>query len=263
MASVSGVIPETSKGDSGFSEIGGDKMASTATAIPDQPDRKIVAPLWHTFIVLFVLLGLSFLSARSHSVSGMGHSRSRVANYLTVMVVEWCVVAFIWVGIRLRGVEMRDLIGGAWPNWVAVARDLGVTIVFLIVANLVLGLIGFLLRISPNQAIRGIFPQGPAEIAFYLFLALTAGICEEIIFRGYLQKQFAGITGSAVAGLLIQGIVFGAAHGYQGPKLMVVIAVYGCLFGLLAQWRRSLRPGMIGHFLHDGITGIVGRHLIR
>ena len=225
--------------------------------------NRIIAPLWHTLVVLFILLGLSLLSVRSHSLSGMGQSRSRIVNYLTVMVVEWSVVAFVWFGIRLRGVRMRDLVGGAWPDGMAILRDLGITILFLIAANLVLGLLAFLLRVSPNQAIRDVFPQGPAETALYLALALTAGICEEVIFRGYLQKQFAGITGSAALGLVIQGIVFGAAHGYQGPKLMAVIAVYGSLFGLLAQWRRSLRPGMIGHFLHDAITGVLGRHLMR
>ena len=238
-------------------------MVSTAVAPPDRTGHRIVAPLWHTLVVLFILLTLSLLSARSHSPSGLGQSRTRIANYLTVMAVEWGVVAFIWFGIRIRGVQMRDLVGGAWPNWVAALRDLGITILFLVAANLVLALMGFLLRVAPNQAIRNIFPQGRTEIALYLVLALTAGICEEIIFRGYLQKQFAGITGSAGWGLVIQGIAFGAAHGYQGPKFMAIIAVYGCLFGLLALWRRSLRPGMMSHFLHDGIIGLVGRHLIR
>ncbi|PYX56542.1 MAG: hypothetical protein DMG73_15220 [Acidobacteria bacterium] len=68
---------------------------------------------------------------------------------------------------------------------------------------------------------------------------------------------------SAAAGLVIQGIVFGIAHGYQGPKYMFIIAVYGCLFGLLAQWRHSLRPAMIAHFLQDGIFGIVARHFLK
>ena len=62
---------------------------------------------------------------------------------------------------------------------------------------------------------------------------------------------------SAAAGVIIQGIIFGAAHGYQGPKYMAIIAVYGCLFGVMAYWRRSLLPGMIAHFLQDGILGLL------
>jgi hypothetical protein len=40
---------------------------------------------------------------------------------------------------------------------------------------------------------------------------------------------------------------------------MVVITVFGCLFGLLAQWRQSLRPGMIGHFLQDALPLVLLR----
>src|SRR2546426_1170126 len=44
------------------------------------------------------------------------------------------------------------------------------------------------------------------------------------------------------AGLICQGAACGASHGYQGPKFMFIIAVYGCLFGLLAEWHRRQHP---------------------
>jgi CAAX protease family protein len=62
---------------------------------------------------------------------------------------------------------------------------------------------------------------------------------------------------------VIQGLIFGVSHGYQGPTYMVIISVYGCLFGLLALWRRSLRPGMLAHFFQDGGIGLVARHLVK
>ncbi|PYX43065.1 MAG: CPBP family intramembrane metalloprotease [Acidobacteria bacterium] len=80
------------------------------------------------------------------------------------------------------------------------------------------------------------------------------------MFRGYLQGQFTAWTGSAYAGLVLQALVFGLAHGYQGARLMTVIAVFGCLFGLLAQWRQSLRPGMIAHFLQDASAVLLTLH---
>jgi membrane protease YdiL (CAAX protease family) len=88
-------------------------------------------------------------------------------------------------------------------------------------------------------------------------LALTAGICEETIFRGYLQRQFTAWTRNAAAGIVLQGVVFGAAHAYQGLNQVILIAVYGCLFGLLALWRKSLRPGMMAHFVQDAIGGLM------
>ena len=97
----------------------------------------------------------------------------------------------------------------------------------------------------------------------YVMLSFTAGICEEILFRGYLQRQFAALTKSTAAGLILQGVAFGLAHGYQGKKYMLIIAVYGCLFGLLVYWRRSLRPGMTAHFVQDTLGGLVGRHFLK
>ncbi|HEY1939530.1 MAG TPA: CPBP family intramembrane glutamic endopeptidase [Candidatus Angelobacter sp.] len=62
---------------------------------------------------------------------------------------------------------------------------------------------------------------------------------------------------NATAGLVLQGILFGAAHAYQGPKQMFIIALLGCMLGNLAQWRKSTRPGMISHFLQDMVGGII------
>jgi len=106
-----------------------------------------------------------------------------------------------------------------------------------------------------------LLPQSPLEIALYLMLSLTAGFCEEVIFRGYLQRQFTALTRASAGGIALQGIVFGLGHGYQGWKFMLLIAVYGTTIGLLAHWRHSLRPGMILHFVQDGAGGLVGRFL--
>jgi uncharacterized protein len=90
---------------------------------------------------------------------------------------------------------------------------------------------------------------------------VTAGICEEAIFRSYLQKQFTAWTGNETAGLFLSAAAFGAGHGYQGAKATVVLAAYGLMFGILAQRRKSLRPGMITHALHDTLAGLAVRLL--
>jgi membrane protease YdiL (CAAX protease family) len=232
---------------------------------PNNPSRQptAIAPAWHTVVLLLILFGFSALSARSQSLSPIGQSHGRVAGYLTVLVSEWLLIAFIWFGIRHRGLRLRDLIGGSWPSLWAVLRDLGVAVLFLIAATVVLAVLGYLLRATSSVGMRSIFPDGPTESVVFLFLALTAGICEEIIFRGYLQRQFAALTRSRAAGLILQGVAFAAAHGYQSKQFIFIIAVYGCLFGLLAYWRHSLRPGMTAHFLNDAIAGLVTRHFLK
>ena len=180
------------------------------------------------------------------------------------MMFEWVVVAFIWYGVSRRGLGLGDLIGGSWARWGAFLRDIALALGFLVVCGGgILNGLGYLLKAEPNQALRNLFPQGAAEVTLYLLLALTAGFCEEVIFRGYLQRQFAALTQAAAGGIVLQGVVFGLSHAYQGWRFMLLIAVYGSLFGVLAQWRRSLRPGMMAHFLQDGVIGVLARYLVR
>ena len=221
------------------------------TAAPPVPSVRSIAPTWHTIVLVLFIALASATSAHSHSLSPLGFRRGPAFGYLSVIVMQWVVVAFIWFGIRGRGLTIRELIGGTWPRWTAVLRDLGIAIVFLIVSGIILAATARLLHASNREVVARLLPHTRWEVTVYLLLCATAGFCEEIIFRGYLQKQFTAWTDSATAGLLLQAIIFGAGHGYQGPRLMAVITVFGCLFGLLAQWRRTLRPGMIAHFLQD------------
>jgi len=44
---------------------------------------------------------------------------------------------------------------------------------------------------------------------------------------------------------------------------MSTIVIYGACFGCLAHWRRSLRPGILGHALQDTAAGLLARFLMR
>jgi hypothetical protein len=100
-------------------------------------------------------------------------------------------------------------------------------------------------------------PHTNIEVALWMLVAITAGICEEGLFRGYLQRQLIAFTGNVPAGLILSAIVFGAGHAYQGLRSAALIAIYGLVFGILAQWRKSVRPGMIAHAWQDTLSGIV------
>ena len=87
-------------------------------------------------------------------------------------------------------------------------------------------------------------------------LSISAGFCEEVVFRGYFQHQFTAFTRSKWIALLLQSTLFGVSHGYQGWAACLRITVYGALFGLFALWRKSLRPGMIAHAWTDVVGGV-------
>jgi hypothetical protein len=234
---------------------------NTLDLLQARPESTAIAPVWHT-IGLLLILTLVTLAMSMLGVHRMGQAHTRLTGYLITMVIEWLMVAFIALGARWQGASLRTLTGRNSPNLRSIALDLGLAIAYLIAANIVLGIIGFVLgRIfhatADASSIKNLLPHTRIEIAVWMLLALTAGICEELIFRGYLQRQFTAWTGNIAAGIVLQGIVFGAAHAYQGPRQIVIIAVYGCMFGTLAWWRKSLRPGMLAHFLQDGVGGLL------
>ena len=92
----------------------------------------------------------------------------------------------------------------------------------------------------------------------WIAVSVSAGICEELAFRGYFQRQFAALARSRSIALFAQGALFGISHGYQGIEACVRIALFGLLFGVLALWRSSLRPGMVAHAWGDIASGIFG-----
>jgi hypothetical protein len=143
---------------------------------------------------------------------------------------EWLLFALAAWGIRLGGGSIQEVIGGSWSTAKAFRRDLGIGVLFLIGSNIVLAGLQAILRPGPNANIGRLLPRSTTEVALWVFLSLSAGICEEFIFRGYLQRQLNGWLKNAAAAVLIQGIIFGAAHAYQGLKLVLTILCWAALW---------------------------------
>jgi hypothetical protein len=237
------------------------------TVTVEAPARpELVAPLWHTVILVSFLLGISWLGAHSGTLFPgfiAGHIHSRTGSYSVMIAMEWAMAVFVWYGMRIQKRSFKDLLSARSLTFTGVLRDLGIAVLFLIGSNIVLGIIAFLLGVHRNPAVARIAPETKAEVVVYLLLSLSAGICEEIVCRGYLQKQITVLIRNAWGAVVLQGIVFGAAHGYQGTKLMVIVGIYGCMFGALALLRKSLYPGMMTHALQDGLAGVLVRHLAK
>ncbi len=183
------------------------------------------------------------------------------------MTWEWILAGFIWLGVRKR-ITLRQLIGGRWSKLEDVLLDVVSAGAFWLSALFVLGLTAKLMHLDQAGKIEGmrkelgfLTPGSKVELAIWFCVSATAGFCEEIIFRGYLQRQFASIRNSMLLGVLLSALVFGASHGYEGVARMVLIGIYGLMFGLLAWGRKSLRPGMMAHAWHDAFSGAILRML--
>ena len=233
---------------------------------PPSRNREPVAPVWHTAIFLLALLVLVPVQAHQQPKLENMQPASRLTLYAGQIVFELFIFAYVWLlGLKLTGTRIRDLIGGRWASLQDVLRDVGAAVVFWLIVIVVLS--GLQRIVGENTAglktIKSLLPQTPVELAVWVALCVIAGFCEELVFRGYLQRQFLAYTKRVDLAIILQAVFFGMAHTYQGAKGVVVISVYGAMFGILAVVKRSLRPGMIQHAGQDTFSGIVGSLLAR
>jgi len=238
-----------------------------------------VAPLWHTVLLM---LGIVLLSVAGAAQLGGEHAQvNRMQTYAFTAGTELCLLAWVYFGLKLKKVPFLSLLGSISGSFRSIATDIGFAFAFWIGSLFVLANIGVFwtlieaaikhqplftpgkpLEPSPSQqqtlhTLLQLAPGNGKEIAAWIGLCILAGIAEEAVFRGYLHRQFtAWARGTVAVGVAGSALMFGMAHGYQGVRNMVMLAVFGVLFSLLAVFRRSLRPGMFAHSWHDLIAGL-------
>jgi len=230
-----------------------------------QDERRLIAPLWHTAVLIAVLLGLAAYGAFMQGQAPAGpqlveRRGSALPLYASLIGAQWLLLRFVTAGgLKRTGTRLRDLLGERWGTWKDVARDVGIALLVWAAWGVLEMAAAKVLGPDSAKGISALLPRGPAEVAVWVLLSMTAGFCEETIFRGYLQQQFLALTGSAWLAVLIQAVIFGLSHGYQGLRNVITITIFGFLFGALALWRRSLKPGMILHAWTDIFSGILAR----
>jgi membrane protease YdiL (CAAX protease family) len=109
-----------------------------------------------------------------------------------------------------------------------------------------------------------LLPHSTLEFAPYCALALTAGVCEEFLYRGFAMAALtrAGIASGAV--IFITSVIFGLAHAYQGKSGIVGTTLMGLVFGIARSALHSLLPVMVWHSVVDVVAGLAGpRFLLR
>jgi membrane protease YdiL (CAAX protease family) len=257
----------------------------TQPTLRDEPAAPAAAaPAWHTIVLVAGIVALSIHGASRFSVAHGPVNRLETYGFTAAMEVG--MFAWVAVGLRLKKTPLGSLLGSFSSSFRSLAADLGFALVFWICSLMVLGTLGIAWSgveaalthprpsthapgqagqpltpdLSQQQALRALAQLAPAngkEIAAWTLLCLLVGFVEEVVFRGYLQRQFIGwARGGVVAGVLASAVVFGGAHAYQGVRNIALLTVFGVLFSLLALYRRSLRAGMFAHSWHDLIAGL-------
>jgi membrane protease YdiL (CAAX protease family) len=96
-------------------------------------------------------------------------------------------------------------------------------------------------------------PRTPLEFRWFAPLCVTGGICEEILFRGFLIHYFGRNPWhlGVIAAVLISSFSFATAHLYQGVKNLPSVFIAGVLFALLFVLTGNLLVPIIVHAAMD------------
>jgi len=225
--------------------------------------RALLASRRHTLIFLGICLAVTVVSAMNanhgYPTGAPARSNQMLLLYLFLIGMEWLWIRFVYKGMQAHGRSLLELIGRRpWFTPRLLAGDV-------LYAALALGFsyalfVGIDRVLQHGEALTNpllpAVPSGAAGIIVWIGLSLSAGICEEIVFRGYLQRQLAALSGSTSVAIVGQAVAFGIVHGYEGVGAVIRIVVYGLAFGMLARWRGNIRAGMIAHVVWDILAGL-------
>lgn len=117
---------------------------------------------------------------------------------------------------------------------------------------------------GPLQALaERILPQSKMETIPFFALAITAGLCEEFLYRGFGMAALSRTGLPTTLVLVVSSVLFGMAHLYQGRAGFISTTLLGILLGVSRVAMGSLVPVAMWHAGVDVIAGIAGpRYLI-
>lgn len=112
---------------------------------------------------------------------------------------------------------------------------------------------------GPLQALaERILPQSALELLPYLALAITAGLCEEFLYRGFAMAALTQAGLRAWLVVLFSSVLFGLAHSYQGRGGIVMTFLIGLILGSSRLTYGSLVPAIFWHSAVDVVAGTAG-----
>jgi len=220
----------------------------------------------HVLVILFaIILPLNgwrnypkFLAVLRNGPASMVRRALYLGNVIALLVLTLLVL--VWWSYKHRAFSGLGLIWYPIPAFF--------TATTIVSAAVTLGFL-FLNRIARSVKRRPslqrklsttpeLLPRTTQELRLYLFMSLCAGICEEILFRGYLIWYLSIIFNTSMA-VVLSSLIFGIGHAYQGLKGIFIITPIGLIFAMLFLWSGSIWAPVILHIGIDGWSGLYGR----
>jgi uncharacterized protein len=192
----------------------------------------------------------------------------RLRLYASTIAFQWLASVLIFWRASARGIGAAALSLVLPRPFLTTA--IAVFLVTLIFLNQMVGLrhLGSQTASSQGtvtQLARKLFPRDEVERLAFFALVVTVAVCEEFIYRGFIQHIFrAASGGSAYVAVFGSAAFFAFAHLYQGRRGVISTFIIGVLFSTATAWCGSLLPAIAAHFVADFTAGMLApRYLNR
>jgi uncharacterized protein len=191
----------------------------------------------------------------------------RLSIYASTIAFQWLAAVIILWRTRAHGILLEQL-GVAIPR-PALAITVAIILAALISVNQIYSLRRLVAKPSeikgvlPQLALK-LFPQDDVERLVFFALVVTVAMCEEFIYRGFVQRVFQDWSGGhVVAGIVGSAVFFALAHLYQGRRGLLTTVVVGVVFSMVRSWTGGLLPTSVAHFVADFCVGMLAPRKIR
>ena len=181
----------------------------------------------------------------------------RVNMYQKTIVAQWVALAFVIIAWLIASFKWQSFIFYPGESKAPNNEFLAGFLTSVIITSIVLVIVWTVLSKKGKAPTVGnidfLLPQTKQERIWYTFVALTAGICEELIFRGAMTFFLVSLPFdlSLTSVGVIGSIIFGLVHLYQGPKGVIMTGFLGfAMFNVYAM-TGSLFLAIFLHFIID------------
>jgi uncharacterized protein len=222
--------------------------------------------MYWDFALIFLFLGIAVPllgRRRVHQLMQIPATtkEDRLALYATTMAFQWIASGIILWRTAAHGLGAWQL-GLGLPLPIATfALATGLTA--LVLLNQIVGLKKLAAQPAASQGIvpqltEKLFPQDNAERLAFFALVVTVAVCEEFIYRGFVQRVFQNLSGGrAYVAVIGSAALFALAHLYQGRRGLASTFMVGLLFSAATAMTGSLMPSIAAHFAADLMAGLL------
>ncbi len=186
-------------------------------------------------------------------------TKEKLALYAATIAFQWVLVGVVVWRSLTRGLTIEEL-GLGSHSWAGIATG-GLFGAILIGGLQWLNLrrIGKMEGEAPEllrKLANRLLPVSLLEYLPYSALAITAGVCEEFIYRGFAIAAFSKAGLPIWSVVIISSALFGLAHAYQGRGGIIRTGIFGVLLAIGRLGFGSLVPVMMWHAGLDLAAGI-------